>query len=116
MLDAPKTDVTVTDEMIEQRLKVGLRNQWWAICPSHFVKDKPVSLFRLGYRMVLWRKYDGSVACLEDFCPHRGAPLSRGIAVDDRIAWSLGDGTAATWNSPISDDVSQGTWVRPVRA
>lgn len=86
MLDTPRNDAAVTDEMIEQRLKVGLRNQWWAICPSHFVKDRPVSLFRLGYRMVLWRKYDGSVACLEDFCPHRGAPLSRGIAVDDRIA------------------------------
>jgi len=76
----------VTDAAIEARLKVGLRNQWWAICPSHFVKDKPVSLFRCGHRMVLWRKPDGTVKALDDFCPHRGAPLSRGIVLGDRIA------------------------------
>lgn len=76
----------ITDETIEQRLVDGLRNQWYALCPSHFVKDEAISLFRCGYRMVLWRKRDGGVVCLEDFCPHRGAPLSRGIPIDNRIA------------------------------
>ncbi|WP_127112598.1 aromatic ring-hydroxylating oxygenase subunit alpha [Shimia sediminis] len=87
MHDTALPDVPeITDEDIEARLKVGLRNQWWALCPSTMLQDKPISLFRLGYRLVLWRKLDGSVVILEDFCPHRGVPLSRGIAMDDRIA------------------------------
>ncbi|KPQ19063.1 MAG: Rieske [2Fe-2S] domain-containing protein, partial [Rhodobacteraceae bacterium HLUCCA24] len=86
MPDTAQPSVPVTDEAIEARLKVGLRNQWWAICPSHFVAEKPISLYRCGYRMVLWRKPDGGVVALEDFCPHRGAPLSRGIPMGDRIA------------------------------
>nr|WP_217808066.1 aromatic ring-hydroxylating dioxygenase subunit alpha [Oceanibacterium hippocampi] len=72
--------------MIEQRLAVGLRNLWWPICPSSFVGERAISLRRLGYRMVLWRRRDGTVRILEDLCPHRGAPLSRGIVMDDRIA------------------------------
>ena len=76
----------VTEEAIEERLTYGLRNMWWPICPSSFVTGKPMSLNRLGYRLVLWRKLDGEVRILEDFCPHRGAPLSRGIVMDDRIA------------------------------
>ncbi|MCC6006171.1 MAG: aromatic ring-hydroxylating dioxygenase subunit alpha [Rhodobacteraceae bacterium] len=78
--------IDVTDEAVEARLKIGLRNQWWPICPSGFVKEKPVSLFRCGHRMVLWRKPDGTVKALDDFCPHRGAPLSRGIVLGDRIS------------------------------
>jgi phenylpropionate dioxygenase-like ring-hydroxylating dioxygenase large terminal subunit len=76
----------VSDQQVEELLKVGLRNNWWAICPSHFVQEKPISLRRLGIRMVLWRDLKGEVHILEDRCPHRGAPLSRGIVMDDRIA------------------------------
>jgi len=76
----------ITDADVEARLKIGLRNQWWPICPSHFLKERPISLHRCGYRMVLWRKPDGEAVALEDFCPHRGAPLSRGIPLGDRIA------------------------------
>jgi len=76
----------VSDQQVEELLQVGLRNSWWAICPSHFVEEKPVSLKRMGIRMVLWRDLGGEVHILEDRCPHRGAPLSRGIVMDDRIA------------------------------
>jgi vanillate O-demethylase monooxygenase subunit len=35
--------------------------------------------------MVLFRGPDGTVAALEDFCPHRGAPLSLGFMRDGRL-------------------------------
>ncbi len=35
---------------------------------------------------MLWRDENGTARCLEDFCPHRGAPLSRGEVKDGLIA------------------------------
>ncbi len=32
----------------------------------------------LGRRVVLFRDESGTVQCLDDACPHRGAPLSMG--------------------------------------
>ena len=71
---------------IEQVLSVGLKDLWYPICPSGFVKDNPVSLRRLGYKIVLWRDASGQVHALEDHCPHRGAPLSLGVILGDRMA------------------------------
>ncbi len=70
----------------ESVLSRGLENYWYAICPSHFVKESPISLRRLGYKMVLWRDSSGQVRALEDHCPHRGAPLSMGVNLGDRLA------------------------------
>ncbi len=67
-------------------LEKGLRNIWFGICPSNFVTQKPVSLNRCGYRMVLWRDQNGKLYALEDRCPHRGAPMSLGINLGDRLA------------------------------
>ena len=64
---------------IEATLAAGLKDLWYPVCPSHFVKDNPVSLRRLGYKIVLWRDQNGHVHALEDHCPHRGAPLSLGV-------------------------------------
>src|SRR5664279_522930 len=36
-----------------------------------------------GERMVLFRAEGGAASALEDFCPHRGAPLSLGALRDD---------------------------------
>ncbi len=71
---------------IEQVLVNGLDNRWYAICPSSFLKDTPISLRRLGFKLALWRDSDGTPYALEDHCPHRGAPLSVGIPLGDKIA------------------------------
>lgn len=71
---------------VDATLEVGLKDLWFPICPSGFVKDNPVSLRRLGYKLVLWRDAAGGVHALEDHCPHRGAPLSLGVVLGDRIA------------------------------
>jgi phenylpropionate dioxygenase-like ring-hydroxylating dioxygenase large terminal subunit len=76
----PQTDT------VESVLATGLKDVWYAICPSNFVGVQPVSLRRLGMKLVFWRDVDGTLYALEDHCPHRGAPLSRGILMGDRIS------------------------------
>lgn len=73
---------TTVDELLER----GLYNLWYPVCPSRFVAERPVSLRRLGYKIVLWREADGTLHALEDHCPHRGAPLSQGVNLGDRLA------------------------------
>ena len=76
---------TIQDR-VEQLLEIGLKNFWYPICPSDFIKEKPVSLHRLGYKLALWRDHAGTLHVLEDRCPHRGAPLSLGVILGDRLS------------------------------
>lgn len=71
---------------VEQRLAQGMKNLWYAVCPSDFVGERPVSLRRFGRKLALWRDAAGRVHALEDHCPHRGAPLSQGVVLGDRLA------------------------------
>ncbi|THT96153.1 aromatic ring-hydroxylating dioxygenase subunit alpha [Lampropedia puyangensis] len=72
---------------VDQLLEIGLKDLWYPICPSSFVKEEAVSLRRLGRKLVLWRDATtGKVHALEDHCPHRGAPLSLGVVLGDTIA------------------------------
>lgn len=71
---------------VDTALRDGLKDLWYPVCPSYFVKESPISLRRLGYKMALWRDQAGQVHALEDHCPHRGAPLSLGVILGDRLA------------------------------
>ena len=75
----------MTDD-VETLLRIGLRNRWHPLCPSAFVKDRPLSLYRLGLKLVLWREPDGTLHVQDDHCPHRGAPLSLARHLGDRLA------------------------------
>ncbi|MDP3519191.1 MAG: aromatic ring-hydroxylating dioxygenase subunit alpha [Hydrogenophaga sp.] len=78
--------INVMLDPVEQALEAGLKDLWYPVCPSHFLKESPISLRRLGYKIALWRDNTGKVHALEDRCPHRGAPLSLGVILGDRIA------------------------------
>lgn len=78
--------INVNLDPVDTALEVGLKDLWYPVCPSSFVKTDPISLRRLGYKIALWRDANGQVHALEDRCPHRGAPLSLGVILGDRIA------------------------------
>ena len=67
-------------------LERGLRNLWYPVAPSWQVGENPLGVTRLGDRIVLWRDREGVVHALEDRCPHRGARLSLGWNLGDRLA------------------------------
>lgn len=70
----------------EDLIATGLRNRWYAVCPSTFVEPGGMRrLTRLGEDWILFREPDGTLHMLEDRCPHRGAPLSQGTHLGDRI-------------------------------
>lgn len=86
MTDNTMTVNTVTEEAIKARVALGPLNRWWPVVASWMVTDTPLGLTRLGEKIVLWRDKDGSIHCVEDRCPHRGARLSMGWNLGDRIA------------------------------
>ncbi len=60
-------------------------NTWYVAATAGDVADKPFGRKICGRQMVFFRGADGQVAALEDWCPHRGAPLSLGRVVDGRL-------------------------------
>lgn len=65
--------------LIETRVNEGLLGFWYPVAKSVEVKStRPYGARLLGERVVLWRDGSGRLRCIEDFCPHRGAPLSYG--------------------------------------
>ena len=74
-------------DRIEGRINTGLPGQWYIAAKSVQVKaNTPHGTKLLGRSVVLWRDKAGKVRALEDFCPHRGAPLSRGEVHEGNIA------------------------------
>ena len=55
-----------------------VQNAWYVACASGDVMDKPLGRKICNEAMVFYRGAGGKMAVLEDFCPHRGAPLSLG--------------------------------------
>ena len=63
-----------------------IKNKWYAVLDSRELrKNKPIGVLRFGEKLVFWRDKDGGVVCLEDKCAHRGAALSIGKIVDDKV-------------------------------
>ena len=76
----------ITPAMVSERLNTGLLNMWHPVLPSWGVHGDPVGITRLSENVVLWRDHDGKVNALEDRCAHRGARLSLGWNLGDRLA------------------------------
>lgn len=81
--------------LTEERVSLGLKNQWYPVLASWQVKENPVGITRLGENIAVWRDEEGIVRAIEDRCPHRGARLSLG--------WNLGK-TIACWYHGIEID------------
>lgn len=81
--DIPRRDAS---EAVEQAVDNGVRNLWYPVLASWQLGSDPLGITRLGETIVLWRDKDGAVHATEDRCPHRGARLSLGCNLGDRIA------------------------------
>ena len=79
------------------RVQRGLLNLWHPVLPSYMVTDTPTGITRLSEDIALWRDASGQVRAVEDRCPHRGARLSLG--------WNLGD-KVACWYHGVEVDGS----------
>lgn len=94
---------------IETRVNEGLRNLWYPVAKSVEIrKDRPYGAVVLGQKLVLWRGADGLISCIEDYCPHRGAPLSYGEIhgghVGCRYHGVIVDGTGTVQQVPAMPD------------
>ncbi|PZQ22631.1 MAG: Rieske (2Fe-2S) protein [Sphingopyxis macrogoltabida] len=61
------------------------RNQWYVAAWSTDVGRQPLGRVICNEPVVLYRRQDGSIAALEDICPHRLLPLSMGLIEGDSI-------------------------------
>jgi phenylpropionate dioxygenase-like ring-hydroxylating dioxygenase large terminal subunit len=77
---------TLVDQGLEQYLNLGVRDAWYPVLPSWRVHDAPVGITRLGDNLVIWRDAAGALHAIEDHCPHRGARISLGWNLGDRLA------------------------------
>ena len=59
--------------------KVGFREYWYPCVWTKEVGRKPKNIKMLGDELVLFRGKNGKIVALNEWCPHRGARLSRGF-------------------------------------
>jgi len=62
-----------------------VKNAWYVACTPNEIDDKPLGRTICNERLVFYRGPGGQVAALEDWCPHRGAPLSLGRVVEGKL-------------------------------
>lgn len=53
-------------------------NCWYVACTQDELLHEPLGRKICGHNLVFFRGEEGKVSAVEDFCPHRGAPLSLG--------------------------------------
>ena len=60
------------------------RDEWYPVCRSERLRDRPLGTMLFGTPVVLFRTPSGTAA-LVDRCPHRNVPLSLGRVRGDRL-------------------------------
>jgi phenylpropionate dioxygenase-like ring-hydroxylating dioxygenase large terminal subunit len=58
---------------------------WHPVASTRDVSTSPLAVKLLEQELVLWRDQAGSVHAFSDQCPHRGARLSLGRVINDRL-------------------------------
>ncbi|QVL57788.1 MAG: aromatic ring-hydroxylating dioxygenase subunit alpha [Simkaniaceae bacterium] len=72
------------------------------------LKDKPIRVLLQGKPLVMFRGKEGKIIVLEDRCPHRGVPLSKGKVDSDGIVcpyhgWTFSEGGRCVKIPGVSD-------------
>ncbi|GEK50034.1 aromatic ring-hydroxylating oxygenase subunit alpha [Vreelandella venusta] len=60
-------------------------NTWYVACTPEELTEKPLGRTICNKQLVFFRGDESRVAAVEDFCPHRGAPLSLGFVRDGKL-------------------------------
>ncbi len=60
-------------------------NAWYVACTPDELAEKPLGRKVCGERIVFYRGQGDRVAAVDDWCPHRGAPLSLGTVRDGHL-------------------------------
>ena len=62
------------------------KNAWYvAATPEELDGEKPLGRRICGLPMVFFRGPEGQASAVDDFCPHRGAPLSLGRVIEGKL-------------------------------
>lgn len=87
MMRAPAEDTALRESKRQMASGTYLHNAWYvAAWSDELAEGQVLGRTILKEPVVLYRKADGSVAALQDRCPHRFAPLSMGkIIGGDRV-------------------------------
>jgi vanillate O-demethylase monooxygenase subunit len=87
-------------------------NQWYVAARSDEVAGAPFGRMICGEPIALFRRRDGSIAALEDRCPHRKYALSKGAVIGDEIQCGYHglqfDGTGACTRIPSQTTIPRG--------
>ena len=62
-----------------------IKDTWYVAAWHHEVSRKILARTILNVPIVFFRRQDGSVAALEDTCPHKFMPLSGGYVQGDTV-------------------------------
>lgn len=61
------------------------KNTWYVAATPNEIDEKPLGRTIAGEKIVFYRGEENKVAAVEDFCPHRGAPLSLGYVCEGKL-------------------------------
>jgi len=61
------------------------KNAWYVAATPNEIDEKPLGRMICGERIAFYRGERQQVAAVQDFCPHRGAPLSLGYVEDGKL-------------------------------
>jgi vanillate monooxygenase len=93
-----------------------LQNHWYAVAWDHEIKGKLFPRKICGEDIVFYRQLDGSLVALEDCCPHRMLPLSKGTLKDGEIVCGYHgfafNCSGACTNMPSQDKVNKNLKVK----
>ena len=93
-----------------------LKNQWYVAGAAAELGLAPLGRTICNQPIVLFRRKDGSVAALEDRCPHRKYALSKGVVIGDEIQCGYHglqfDGGGACTRIPSQTTIPRGFGIR----